>query len=416
MLNYDLIVCGAGPSGAIAAATAAKAGLRVALLEKQILPRHKTCGGGTPMAMQPFLHDLVPEAFVEATVSSMRHTWQFDDPYLGTINTPDTDRNFSLWMVQRAIFDNALTQQAVQAGATLCDGLAVRSVEVDGDRVYVRAQAIKTNGSLSKGDSFVATAQTVIGADGANGITAKAAKLRQKRSIALGMEVEFPHTWGKGHPDLRPEVAHLEYGAVKQGYAWVFPKADHLNVGAGLFRPDRRDARSDHQVRDELRQAILRYLDALALPYNLDQMKFYAHPLPIWCGKEQLNTADGRILLVGDAAGLINPFFGDGILHAAKSGAIAATCAAEEKTQAYSDRIHAEFANSFDAARRLARLFYQYPKICYRYGVKKPQATRIAAQLLAGDLPFDDIFGRAIRRIGTGMISSLLPGKASLGR
>ena len=413
MLNYDLIVCGAGPAGAIAATIAAQAGLKVALLEKHILPRHKTCGGGTPMVMQTFLHDLVPEAFVEATVLSMRQTWNFGDPYLTNINAPGADRPLSIWMVQRPLFDNALAQQAAQAGADLRDGLAVRSIAVEGDRVRVSAQAGKAHGTLSKGDAFVATARTVIGADGANGITANAANLRQKRSIALGMEVEFPHEWGTGHPDLRPDVAHLEYGAVKRGYAWVFPKADHLNIGAGLFRPTRQDARSDHQVRDELRQAIFHYLEALQLPHDPTQMRFHAHPLPLWSGKEQLHTRDGRILLVGDAAGLINPFFGDGLLHAVKSGAIAAECVVENAVETYSDRIHAEFAANFDAALNLARFFYQYPGVCYKYGVKNPKAARLATELLCGDLSFNSIFGRAVNRIRRSMTDGFLGHSAS---
>lgn len=413
VLHYDLIVCGAGPSGAIAATIAAQAGLKVALLEKHILPRHKTCGGGTPTVMQPLLRDLAPEAFVEATVLSMRHTWNFGDPYLANINASTDDRPLSIWMMQRSIFDNALAQQAVQGGAELRDGLAVRSVAVEGDRVRVSAQAIKAHGSLSKGDEFVATARTVIGADGANGITANAASLRQKRSIALGMEVEFPHTWGTGHPDLRLEVAHLEYGAVKRGYAWVFPKADHLNIGAGVFSPVRQDARSDHQVREELRQAIFNYLEALQLPYDRAQMKFHAHPLPLWSGKEPLHTRDGRILLVGDAAGLINPFFGDGILHAVKSGKIAAECILENAVVTYSDRIHAEFAANFDAALNLARFFYQYPGVCYQYGVKNPKATRLAAELIGGELSFNSILGRAVNRIRRSMTDGFLGHSAS---
>ncbi len=186
----------------------------------------------------------------------------------------------------------------------------MRTVAVENDQVRVSARAASRGGSSEKGAEIIATARHVIGADGANGVTVKATNLRRKRSIALGMEVEFPHQWGTGHPDLRPDVIHLEYGAVRRGYAWVFPKADHLNVGAGLFRPDRSDARSDRQVREELRQAIFGYLDVLQVSYNPSQMKFYAHPLPIWCGKEQLNTPDGRILLAGDAAGLINPILG----------------------------------------------------------------------------------------------------------
>jgi choline dehydrogenase-like flavoprotein len=85
MLDYDVIVCGAGPAGAAAAAEAAGCGLKVALLEKYPLPRHKTCGGGMPMVIEDFLRDLAPDAFVESKVRYMRHTWKFGDPYLASI-------------------------------------------------------------------------------------------------------------------------------------------------------------------------------------------------------------------------------------------------------------------------------------------------------------------------------------------
>lgn len=415
MLNYDLIVCGAGPAGAMAAATAARAGLKVALLEKYPLPRHKTCGGGTPMVMQTLLYDLVPEAFVESDVLYMRHTWNFSDAHLAPINLPDSERHLSIWMLQRSLFDAALAQQAARAGAEVRDGLTVRSLELEGDRLTVRARVSKEQDGLSKGAEFVATARYLIGADGANGITAQVANLRRSRSIALAMEIEHPHTWGTGHPDLRPDIAHLEYGAVKNGYAWVFPKADHLNIGAGVFQTQGQDARGDRALPDLLRQTIVAYLEALQVPYDPAQMQFHAHPLPIWNGKEQLHTADGRILLAGDAAGLINPLFGDGILHAVKSGMIAATCVAEGNTLVYSDRIHAEFATNFDAALKLARLFYQYPSLCYKYGVKHSKGTRLATQLLAGELPFTNMLGRAMRRFRQVVTGNLFSGGAKAG-
>jgi flavin-dependent dehydrogenase len=310
-------------------------------------------------------------------------------------------------MMQRPVFDHILAERAVRAGAKLQDGIAVRSLEVEGDRVCVRAQVTKTGNTGIKGEDVVATARYVIGADGANGVTAKAANLRPHPAIALAMEIELPHRWGDGHADLRPDVAHLEYGAVQRGYAWVFPKADHLNIGAGLFRPHRNnDARGNHHLRGELRKTIFDYMNALQLRYEPDHLQFFAHPLPIWNGKEPVNTPDGKILLAGDAAGLINPFFGDGILHAVKSGMIAATCVAEGTTQTYSDRIHAEFAANFDAALNLAQFFYKYPGVCYKAGVKSERSTRTAARLLSGDLQFNDITGRVMTRLRNAMVGN----------
>lgn len=400
-MRYDVIVIGAGPAGGAAAHACARAGMRVALIEKQRLPRHKTCGGGMPMVMHDVLRDLAPEAFVECQVRYMRHTLHWREPHLAPINPPGADRDLSLWMVRRSVFDNALAQRAAAAGADVRDGLAVRSIEAGPTGVTVRVE--------SDGGEFVATADHVIGADGANGVTARAAGLRRQRVLAIALEVEQPHRWGAGHVDLRPDVAHLEYGAVRRGYAWVFPKGDHLNIGAGVFRPRGADGRGDSAVRPLLQDAIRGYMDLLGVPCDADTLRFHAHPLPLWNGREPLQSADDRILLAGDAAGLINPFFGDGILHAVKSGLLAAAALADGAAADYTRRIDAEFAANFDAALRLAKFFYQWPTLCYRYGVQREQATRTATRLLCGEAMFSDIAGRVIRRLRRAMVEGGVP-------
>ena len=398
MLNCDVVVCGAGPAGTIAAAELAQAGLRVLLIEKYPLPRHKTCGGGMPMGVQRWLRDLAPEAFVESTVTHLRHTWNFGEVHLAAMNRPDVAQPLALWMVQRSVFDQVLAQRAMQAGAELRDGLTVRSLEVVPSGIILRAKGK----GLSNG--LVVQTRYVIGADGANGVVVQATQLRKNRAIALAMEVELPHQWGKGHPDLRPQVAHLEYGAVPRGYGWIFPKGDHLNIGAGQFRHCYRsqDVRMNGNLRQTLQQTILAYLQGLGLAGAADRLRFYAHPLPLWQGRELRH--EGRILLVGDAAGLVNPLFGDGILSAIKSGAIAAQCVIDHAAQDhapedYTHRLHEEFADNFDAAVNLANFFYRWPGLCYRYGVKVDRATQVATQLLCGERPFTNVMQHALRRL-----------------
>lgn len=345
-------------------------------------------------------HDLDPDTFVEADTRYMRHTWNFADPCLMPMN-PEGDtgksnrRPLSLWMVQRSVFDNALARRAARAGAELRDALPVRTVTLEPDRVRVRAEGPQ--------GAWEGTADFLIGADGANGVVARSVGLRRDRTLAIAIEVEVPHRWGNGHPDLRPDVCHLEYGAVRRGYAWVFPKKDHLNVGAGVFRPRRPDGRGDSTVRAELHRAIHGYLQVLGVPADPDALTYHAHPLPIWNGLDTLQTREHRVLLVGDAAGLINPFFGDGILHALKSGQIAAQCILNGTTSRYTRAIAAEFRANFDAALRLARFFYQWPGFCYRHGVKRPGATHTATRLLCGEAMFQDIATRVMRRIREAM-------------
>ena len=336
--------------------------------------------------------DLAPEAFVEADVRFMRHTWNFAEPVLAPLNASDRERPLALWMVRRSIFDNALAERAAAAGAELCDSLPVREITLEaGAPVRITAGA--------DGAEWQGEAPVVIGADGANGICARSAGLRTERALAIAIEAEVPHHWGDGHQELRADICHLEFGAVQRGYAWVFPKGDHLNVGAGVFRPNRREGRGDSSVRAELRSAIVRYLEMLGVPHAEAGLKFHAHPLPIWDGLDRIQTRDNRVLLVGDSAGLIQPFFGDGILHALKSGQIAAQSILDGHPEAYTRQISGEFKKNFDAALRLARVFYRWPRLCYRHGVVLPGSTQAAARLLAGELLFNNVSGRVMRRL-----------------
>lgn len=410
MPHYDVIVIGAGPSGCAAAYDLAKAGASVALIEKQILPRHKTCGGGMPYATRQLLEldvarDLPMESFLECETRFMRHTFGFAEACLMPMNPPNETGetgNLSLWMVQRSVFDNALAQRAAQRGAELRDGLAVRTIEAEkGKPIHVRAE--------SKGSTWEATTNFVIGADGANGVTAKQIGLRKDRALAIAIEIEVPHVWGTGHETLRPDILHLEFGAVPKGYGWVFPKGNHLNIGAGVFRPKGDAGRNDTSVREELHRAIHAYMELLDVPNRHAEFMYYAHPLPIWNGMDTIQTRDNRILLAGDSAGLINPFFGDGIFHALKSGQIAARSILENDTARYSKHIATEFKANFDAALKLAKLFYQFPGFCYRHGVVRPTATQTATKLICGDLGFDEIAGKVLKRLRGAMRKEATP-------
>lgn len=403
--HYDLVVVGAGPAGATAAALAARGGLRVALLEKQPLPRHKPCGGGMPVPVQRELLDLAPEAVMDTRVRFMRHSWCFGRAVEAPIDPPGTllEHSRGLLMVQRPRFDHALVLQAQAAGVELLEGHAFGGlVRADGGvRLQVRRRALA--GQEAAAGTLLTHA--VIGADGAAGGVAAAVGLRRSPRIALALELEVPHRWDPADPLLRPDLLHLEYGALRRGYAWLFPKADHLNLGAGLFYGRQRDLRREPSARSRIKAAIEAYAAALGVgDQRLRGLRSYAHPLPIWDGPEPLHSADGRVLLVGDAAGLINPLFGDGLFHAIRSGRLAAEALLAGDPCSHTARVHGLLADDFEAARRLARLLYGLSGLTYRYGIAQPAATALAVRLLGGEMPFRGLGRRALRRIATGLL------------
>lgn len=403
--RYDLVVVGAGPAGAMAAATAARAGLRVALLEKLPLPRHKPCGGGMPVPVRQELLPLAPEAVVDTRVRAMRHSWCFAEALEAPVDPPGTPEAASrgLWMVQRPRFDQALVQQAVAAGAELWQGHAFQGLERTGEGL--RLQLRRRAGAAGPGAELQLETAQLIGADGAAGLVARSVGLRPRPRIALALELEVPHRWDPADPLLRPDLLHLDYGVLRRGYAWVFPKADHLNIGAGLFHARHRDVRRDPTARRRIRAAIDGYAAALGVaPERLTGLRGHAHPLPFWDGPEPLHTADGRVLLVGDAAGLINPLFGDGLFHAIRSGRLAGEAVAAAEPCRYTERVHDLLADDFEAARRLARLFYGLPGLVYRHGIRRPSATATAVRLLGGELPFRGLGRRALRRLASGWL------------
>ncbi|MGB5135315.1 MAG: FAD-dependent monooxygenase, partial [Prochlorococcaceae cyanobacterium] len=381
------------------------AGLRVAVLEKRRLPRHKPCGGGMPVPVQRELIDLVPESVIDTRVRRMRHSWCFEAAVEAAIDPPGTPPGQSrgLWMVQRPRFDQALVQAAVAAGATLLEGhtfTALQPTAAGVELVVCRRPA----GEAGHANTTL-RARHVIGADGAAGAVAASVGLRTSPRVALAIELEVPHRWDPAAPLLRPDLLHLDYGVLPRGYAWVFPKADHLNIGAGLFHGRCRDLRRDPGARARIRSAIDGYAAALGLePARFAGLRAHAHPLPVWDGPEPLHSPDGRVLLVGDAAGLINPLFGDGLFHAIRSGRLAAEALLADDPLSHTARVHDLLASDFEAARRLAWIFYGIPGLTYRYGISRPGATAVAARLLGGEIPFRGLGRRALRRIAGGVL------------
>jgi len=284
--QFDVAIVGAGPAGSTTAYRLASLGARVLLLDKVRFPRDKPCGGGlTFRAVKelPFSVDPVVEEVVNRVECRLRYGRSF----------VRGSRDLCL-MTQRRRLDHFLAERAVEAGADLRDGVRVEvesdtSVRVDGEPVHVSA---------------------VVGADGANGSAAKALALGGEIVHGVALEGNVSHV------DVEPDrYAHrmvLEFGVVPGGYAWIFPKADHVNVGVGGWASIGPRARE--------------YLSALCERHGIDPDRVTqkrGHRLPM--RRPGTRLARGNALVVGDAAGLVDPVSGDGIYEALVSSRLAAS-------------------------------------------------------------------------------------------
>jgi len=385
---FDVIVVGAGPGGATCAWKCAEDhGLRVLLLERAAsLPRYKPCGGGIPSSLAshvPGIADSLSE-FSDLTVTRLRHSWKGKMPISAPLETTSGEPA-AVWMVQRPRFDSWLAGRATGAGATLMTGVKVSDVQVDAEGVTV---------STAAGASY--RGRVVVGADGAKGIVGARTGLRLRKRYGIAREIEIPFPapadgtpW---HPALEPGAAYLDYGTVPNGYAWIFPKQGYLSVGAGMLLPSEPTPDTEKNVGRVLKDAIVTLLRSVGLAYPDAEeqagIKLWAHPIPYWTGIEPLATADGRVLLVGDAAGVVQPLFGEGIQYAVRTGALAAACIAEGTTavaERYTEGVRDLFGAEFDAAERVGRMFHRAPYLSYRFGVKNPAGTRLVGRIMAGE-------------------------------
>jgi flavin-dependent dehydrogenase len=213
-------------------------------------------------------------------------------------------------------------------------------------------------------------ASFLVGADGANGIVARAAGLGE--GIRCGVALEGNVPWADLDPAPYRETAWVELGVVPGGYGWVFPKGDHANLGVGGWLDEGPRLRG--------------HLARLAREHGLDPHALAdvrGHRLPM----RRLGTPPGsaRALLVGDAAGLVDPLSGDGIYEAFVSARLASEAILAGTPETYETALSAVLDRHAAASWAAKRAADRFPRLCY-WAVRAPGVFETVAGLLRGDL------------------------------
>jgi geranylgeranyl reductase family protein len=341
MKRFDVLVAGGGPAGSATAYHLATQGLSVLLVDKATFPRDKPCGGG--LTMRAFLHCPVdPTPVVEELVDVVELRFRYQDAVERRARRP------VIAMTQRRRLDAFLLDAARAVGVEVQEGAT----------------------------ADLSSAELVVGADGANGTTARALGLGA--GIVHGVALEGNVAYGRVSRDRYGRRAVIELADIPGGYGWVFPKGDHVNVGVGAWQ-----AQGPY-----LREHLRRICEAHGLrPDELENLR--GHRLPL--RRPGVPIASERALLVGDAAGLIDPVSGDGMYECFVSAELAAAAIGDllagraSSLASYSTAVDQTLGPLHRASWKLKRALDRWPRTSWR--VARTQLLwRSVERLLLGEL------------------------------
>jgi geranylgeranyl reductase family protein len=318
----DVLIVGAGPSGSTAATALANRGYSVAIIDKAVFPRHKTCASWINALaftrfpyLQPELHNLVDCPF---------HGIRFYDQSISRHGSYN-ERRPSGYLTLRSKFDHGLARVAVAAGATLYQG--IRATRIVEDNAGVQAE-------LSDGTTL--RARFLFGADGSNSQIARWSGLRKswrpdQYVLCANEDIPYPpQDIERFYGSRFPLFVSLRFNGL-DGYGWVFPKREHICVGIGGR------VGSGADIRAIIRTFVDRSREVKLIPADL-KISNPDYALDPAGAVHRMNTLTrNRTILIGDAAGFVSGSTGEGIYPGMVSGAIAADVVHDALSKGSSD-------------------------------------------------------------------------------
>jgi len=286
---YDLIIIGGGPSGSAAGRIAGKKGLKTLLIEKEIFPRYKPCGGALSEHAMSYLDFKIPGSMIERDIFGARAHFK------GQVVEQHKDSRIAV-LITRSILDNYLLEKAIETGIEIKMGEKVLEYQEKIDYVEV----------FTDNDTY--KAKFIIIAEGSQGkLKYKIRRKDRKDEYAISVVAEIEED-NESIDRYIHDAIDLHFGWFKHGYGWIFPHEKHFSVGiAGLAK---------HLPHPK--KTMLNFLNENN--FN-NKYKLHSHIIP--AGGINRKIISSRVILSGDSAGFVDSFIGEGIAYAIRSGQIA---------------------------------------------------------------------------------------------
>lgn len=398
--RYDILIVGAGPAGCAAAYDLARAGRRVLLLDRRSFPRHKACACGltrkTLAALRYSVEPVVERVCREIVLQQASEDAARREVRVRT-RAPSSPPICAMAVRER--FDAFCLAQTLAAGrkgggATLLkiEGLTALREDASGVELEVAtADGVRTF-----------AAPVLLGADGSNGQTRRLLHGQGEpawSACGFALEACVPYSVlparlpdGDAATDLV-----FDFAPLPGGYGWLFPKGDHVNIGVGAFAPGEGDA--EPKLKAVTRRLLAEYTRS-KLGVELYAVGAHVTGQHLGMGGEGY-VPRGRVLLVGDAAGLVDALTGEGIHSAVVSGQAAAAAVlsgAADVAAAYAHGLR-PLQRTLAFSARAARAFYREPERGFR-AMRNPLLRRVVLKTYADGLPGTRLIAGLVRLFG----------------
>ena len=373
MKEFDVVIIGGGLSGSSTALNLSKKGYSVLVIEKEKFQDFKPCAGGIASSMQKFLPLDIKDS-IESKIRNVEFRWKASDNVIA-----DLTGESPFWIIKREKFDQLLLDESLRNGVEIIRPVLVEKIIKKDDKWEI---------TCSNKKKYIS--EFLVVADGSQSKWAGYFKLGPKKP-------KFANTISlrlKGLGEIPRDTVRFEFGFIKYGFAWAFPLKESLNIGLGTFI---------NNVPLENQSINNQVIGSFG--FNDFSYKTINKRLRIWNGIYPINGE--KILAVGDAASLCDPFLAEGIRPSLISSFYAAECIDKclsgkaDDLNLYSKKINDNWGKSMAWGKRIAQVFYRFPRTGYQLGVKRKTAPKRIAQILSGEMSYEDIAKRVIKRLLT---------------